>query len=125
MKKSKISESEWQVMKVLWSKAPMTSKEIMPYLPKDLDWKENTLKTLLARLVKKEVLDYKKEGRFYLYFPLVSEASCVRQESKHFVDKVFDGVAQSMLVSFIKNEDLTKDDINELRRLLDDKLGDK
>lgn len=122
MNKSKITESEWYVMKVLWQESPLTSKEIMPLLPTHLEWKENTVKTLLSRLVNKKALDYKKEGRFFKYFPIVSEEECRSEESKHFVEKVFDGAAKSMLVSFIKNEELSNKDIEELKKLLDEKL---
>ena len=122
MNKSKITESEWYIMKVLWFKSPLTFKEIMPLLPSDIEWKENTVKTLLSRLVNKDVLNYKKEGRFFKYYPTVSEEACRQVESQHFVEKVFDGVAKSMLVSFIKSEELTHGDIEELKKLLDDKL---
>jgi len=122
MNKSKITKSEWYIMKVLWLESPLTSKEIMPYLPTTVEWKENTVKTLLSRLANKGVLDYKKEGRFYKYYPIVTEEECRNVESKHFVEKVFDGMAKSMLASFIRNEELSKNDIEELKKLLEDKL---
>jgi len=123
--KSKITESEWKIMKVLWDESPLTSTQIMDVLAEDLDWKANTVKTLLSRLVKKEVIDYKKEGRFYKYFPLVTEAACVADESQDFINKVFDGGTKTMIASFIESDHLSAEEIKALKELLDAKMKEQ
>lgn len=120
--KSRISESEWVLMKILWNQAPLTAKEILEQLPREIDWKENTVKTLLSRLVQKSVLDYEMSGRTYRYYPIVDEGNCVQAESKQFLNKVFGGMTKALVASFITNESLTKEEIDELKNLLDDKL---
>lgn len=120
--KSRISESEWVLMKILWNQAPLTAKEILEQLPQEIDWKENTVKTLLSRLVQKSVLDYEMSGRTYRYYPIVDEGNCVQAESKQFLNKVFGGMTKALVASFITNESLTKEEIDELKNLLDDKL---
>ena len=72
----KISEAEWEVMKTFWSKAvPCTANEIFDALGSFSDWKPNTVKTLVTRLVKKGALGF-RERRVYWYYPLIIESKC-------------------------------------------------
>lgn len=118
-----ISDSEWEIMKILWVSAPLTANEIHSKTKENKDWKHTTVKTLLSRLVKKEVLRVERKGREYLYFPLVSEDEIVQSESISFLNKVYNGAVKNMLASFIENEDLTKEEIEELKNILDKKKG--
>ena len=119
----KISEAEWRVMKLLWEKAPRTSNEIIDILEHDdsVDWNPKTIKTLLNRLVNKGALDFDKEGRAYLYYPKVQEAECRRAERRSFLSRVYSGALKPMLAAFIEDEKLTKEDIDELKRILEEK----
>ncbi|SDH00191.1 BlaI/MecI/CopY family transcriptional regulator [Desulfosporosinus hippei] len=117
-----ISDAEWEVMKICWLKsAPCTANEIVKALEESTDWKPNTIKTLIGRLVKKEALGFKEEGRVYIYYPLVTEQECIQAESKSFLTRVFGGALKPMLVNFLKDEKLSQDDIEELKRLLEDR----
>ena len=120
-KQIRISESEWQVMELLWEKAPQLGSEIVSELAPRHDWSGNTVKTLLNRLVKKGALRFKEEGRAYLYQPAVHQAQCVREESRRFMDRVFGGSAAPLLMHFIEDAELSEDEIKELKRLLDRK----
>ena len=84
----RISESEWQVMKLLWAKNPSTANEVVEALSSITAWKPKTIKTLLNRLVKKKAVGYEKKGREYHYYPLVAQADCVRAESHSFLRKI-------------------------------------
>jgi BlaI family transcriptional regulator, penicillinase repressor len=117
----RISEAEWRVMKVFWAKAPQTANDVVDALEKTSDWSPKTVKTLINRLVKKGALGFTKEGRTYQYFPEAKEAACVRAESRSFLRRVYGGAIKPMLATFIEHEDLTPDDIAELKRLLDKK----
>lgn len=116
-----ISDAEWQVMKVLWEKSPLTSTEIIDSLKKDTTWSPKTIHTLISRLVKKEALRVDKESALNKYYPLVTEEECRRVETKSFVKKVYDGSLKLLLANFIKEEKLSPEEIDELRRLLDEK----
>ena len=70
-----ISESEWRVMKIVWSNSPQTLPEILDRL-KETGWSKTTIQTYLARLVKKGALTTKRQGKGYLYYPAVSESEC-------------------------------------------------
>ncbi len=119
----KISEAEWEVMKVLWSRSPssLTSNEIVDALGGFSDWKPNTVKSLITRLVKKGALGFKEERRIYLYYPLVTEEECKKAVTKSFLKRVFGGALKPMLATFLADEKLSSDDINELKRMLDER----
>ena len=118
----KISETEWEVMKVLWAKAPLSAGEIIAALTAvDPTWHPKTAKTLLNRLVKKKALGYQKEGRAYLYRPLVKETDCALAESESFLDRVFGGSLKPMLAHLVERKKLTAAEIRELKQLLDEK----
>lgn len=113
-----ISEAEWEVMKICWGKSPVTSQEVIDALSAQQKWHPKTVKTLLNRLVKKRALGFKKEGRAYLYQPLVAEQDCVTAESKSFLDRVFGGSLKPMLTHFVENRKLSPEEIAELKKLL-------
>lgn len=117
----KISEAEWEVMKIVWADSPCTSNQIIEALESTKDWKPKTIKTLISRLVSKNALGFKEEGRKYLYYPLVNENECIRAENQTFLSKVYNGAIKTMLVSFLKESDLSKDDIEDLKRILDER----
>ena len=113
-----ISEAEWRVMQVLWDRAPRTANEVVEALQPTL-WNERTIKTMLNRLVRKRALKYKKDGRMYLYSPAVDEASCVQAETQAFAKRVFGGAMKPLMAHFLESEPLNADEIEELRRILD------
>lgn len=117
----KISEAEWDVMKIVWANSPCTSNQIIEALEDNKTWKPKTIKTLISRLVIKNVLGFKEEGRKYLYYSLVSESECVEVENQTFLSKVYNGALKTMLVSFIKESDLTREDIEDLKRILNER----
>ena len=117
----KISESEWQVMQVLWKTSPLTANEIVKELAGTANWKPKTIKTLITRLTKKGAVKFEKEGRLYRYHPAVSKDECVRMERRSFVRRVYGGINRPMLASFLEDADLSANDIAELKKILDQK----
>src|SRR5688500_12646541 len=117
----RISEAEWQVMDVLWrSDAPLTAGDVVEALTgAGSDWEPATIKTMLNRLVKKGALRFKAEGKRYLYTPAVTRQACVRSAGRSFLDRVFGGAAAPLIAHFVEDAELSKDEIAELRRLLD------
>lgn len=120
----RISEAEWQVMRVLWERAPRTANEVVDALAGETDWNPRTVKTLLNRLVNKGALGFEPSGRSYLYHPRVSEEACAREESRSFLRRVYGGAFAPMLASFLDAEELSPEEIADLRRILDEKEGD-
>ncbi len=116
-----ITDAEWDVMRIVWRVSPLTASEIIEQLSGSKSWKPKTVKTLIGRLVQKQALGCSKDSREYTYFPLVSESECVNAESESFVNRIFGGSLKPMMVHFIKNEQLTQADIQELKALLEEK----
>ena len=117
----KISDSEWEVMKVLWKKSPLTSSQIIEILKEYSSWNPKTIHTLISRLVNKDAIRVKKGGPFYLYSPNISEEECRKVETKSFIKKVYNGSINLLISNFIKDEKLSWKEIDELKQILDDK----
>lgn len=116
-----ISTAEWEVMKVLWNQYPLTSQEIIDQLAEPMEWNPKTVKTLLNRLLKKGAIQFQAEGRTYYYSPLVTENDCIRAERKTFLQRIYGGALSPMLAHFIQDEQLTEEEIDELKKLLEEK----
>ncbi|MEW9797788.1 BlaI/MecI/CopY family transcriptional regulator [Alteromonas sp. CYL-A6] len=113
-----ISNAEFEVLDVLWDDYPATSAEIVKRLKQHKDWHEKTVKTLLGRLVKKGVLAYDKQQRQYLYHPLIAREEYTREETEHFVSRLFKGKVAPMVAGFANRNSLSKQDVDELKALI-------
>jgi len=121
IKLPKISESEQLVMKVIWSENPIESNRIIELLSRTTTWKPKTISTLLNRLLKKGAIGYEGPSRKYRYFPLIEETDYARAESRSFLKRVFGGSVKPMLATMAENDDLTLEDIEDLRRIIVEK----
>ena len=114
-----ISDAEWDVMKVVWDHGPLSSGDVVKHLADEKHWKPRTVKTLLARLVKKgAVASSETEGKF-LYAAKVARDALARREAKGFLARVFDGAVAPALVHFVRDADLSPQQINELKKIID------
>lgn len=118
-----ISDAEYQVMKVIWGNAPISTNEVVEKLEMITAWKPKTIQTLLSRLVKKGALDYQKESRVFVYTPRVQESEMLERESDTFLKRFYDGALNSMIVNFLERDKLSEDDMNELKQILENKLS--
>jgi predicted transcriptional regulator len=115
---TQISEAESAVMEVLWRRSPLAAEEVVAALGKSQDWQEATIKTLLNRLLKKQAIRADKDGRRYLYSPLLERADWVQEESKGLLDRLFGGRVAPLVAHFSEHSKLGKKDIAELKRLI-------
>ncbi len=117
----RISDAEWEVMKVLWAKSPLTANEIIATLQRsDPTWHPITVRTLINRLLNKKALGFDKAGRAYRYRPLVGEKACTASASDSFLRRVFGGSLWPMLAHYAERGKLSARDIRELKRLLEE-----
>ncbi|HRE60601.1 MAG TPA: BlaI/MecI/CopY family transcriptional regulator [Micropepsaceae bacterium] len=119
----RISAAESVVMEVLWEKSPQAADDIVSALkeerdPSSPDWSEKTIKTLLNRLLTKGVINASKDGRRYLYSPVITRDAYVRSESKGLIDRLFDGKLAPLVLHFAQERKLSKKDQDELKRLI-------
>lgn len=115
-----ISEAEFEVMKVVWNYAPINTNEITERLTRTTAWSPKTIHTLIKRLTNKRALTYEKQGRIFVYTPLVKQDEYIGQESSSFLKRFYNGDITSMLSSYLEQGRLSKDDIDSLRALLSD-----
>ncbi|AEE95503.1 BlaI/MecI/CopY family transcriptional regulator [Mahella australiensis] len=127
-KMPQISESEWQVMKVLWQNPGLTAAQVSDEVSKENDWSSGTTRTYLRRLVAKEALRFerdKNDSRIYYYYPIISETEAIEHESKSLLGRIVKGKAGIVLASLIKDSDLTPEDINELESILNQRRDEE
>jgi len=119
-----VSESEWIVMEALWENSPQTASAVAKALRESTGWAENTVRTLMTRLVEKGALriaDPAVQPKRYL--PAVKRELCVQAESASFLDRIFQGAAKPLLVHFARNARLTEKEARELKALLDQSIN--
>lgn len=114
-----ISEAESVVMDVLWRQHPLGADEVVAALAMQQDWQEATIKTLLNRLLNKGAISAQKEGRRYLYSPLLKREDWVLKESRGLLDRLFDGRVAPLVAHFSQHQELSRNDIAELRKLIE------
>ena len=113
-----ISEAEFEVMKIIWKHAPISTNEITERLVKTTAWSPKTIQTLIRRLVDKGVLSYEKQSRVFVYTPLVGETEYIGQESNSFLQRFYNGNIASMVSAYLDSDRLSEQDIHSLRSLL-------
>jgi Predicted transcriptional regulator len=118
-----ISDAELEVMKILWETGDTTSTQIIDRISETSDWKPKTIHTLIARLVDKKAISAKKiDGKSYLYSANVAEEDYKSHASKSFLKQLFNGSINLMVANYVKEQKLTKKEIDELKKLLDEEV---
>ena len=105
-------------MEVIWRANPITTEEVITALAHHEKWQEPTVKTLLNRLLKKGAINARKDGRRYFYSPVLAREQWLAAESKGFLDRLFDGRVAPLVSHFSRHKKLSKKDIADLKRLI-------
>lgn len=113
-----ISEAEFEVMKIIWKHAPISTNEITEKLVRTTAWSPKTIQTLIKRLVTKGALSYEKQGRVFVYTPLIKEDEFIGQKSRSFLERYFDGNITAMVSSYVEHAALSDEELNQLREIL-------
>ena len=120
-KTPRISEAEWTVMEVVWRRHPISALEVVQELVHARDWQDQTIRTMMRRLVAKKALTYRAEGKVFYYEPAVTRDQCVRVASQSFLRRVLGGAVQPLLVQLVQEAKLSPAEIAELKRILREK----
>lgn len=120
----KISDAEWEIMRVVWTNQPVTSREITQVLSEKMDWKAATIKTLIGRLVDKGFVSTVADGKRFLYSAVISEEDSVRELTHTVLDHVCATKVGSTIAELITNSLLSKNDIKLLEEALAAKAND-
>jgi BlaI family penicillinase repressor len=115
-----ISEAESVVMEVLWRRSPIATEDVMAALEPNGKWQEATVKTLLNRLLKKGAVRARKDGRRYLYSPVLTRKEWLSNESTGFLNRLFGGRVAPLVAHFSTQRKLSRKDIADLKRLIEE-----
>ena len=115
-----ITEAESVVLEVLWQRSPIATEDVVAALKDQRQWQEPTIKTLLNRLLNKGAVSAEKVGRRYLYSPVLKREEWLSSESENFLARLFGGRVAPLVAHFSKHRRLTKKDLAELRRLIEE-----
>lgn len=124
----KISEAESRVMEILWqAREPRSAEDIVDAIADAQNWQEATVKTLLNRLLKKRAITATRDGRRYLYRAIARRGDYIHAESASLLDRLFGGRVAPLVAHFSQRDQLSDDDIAELRALIEeiDREGDR
>ena len=116
-RQSSISEAESIVMEVIWRRSPILTEDVVAAVAAE-NWQEATVKTLLNRLLNKGALSAKKDKRRYLYSPVLTREEWMASESRGFLDRMFDGRVAPLVSYFSQQKKLSRKDIDDLKRLI-------
>lgn len=117
----RLSDAEWDVMEVLWAaNGALTATDIAERVPADRQWTLPTVKSLLSRLLAKQAVAPRKDGRRFLYSPAIERDSYVGSESRRFVRRVFGGKLSPLFARLAEEEALGDDDLAEIAALIEE-----
>ena len=116
-----ISDAEFEVMSIIWKYEPISTNDVVERLSKNKKWSPKTITTMLFRLEKKGVISHEKEGRVFVYSALIQKDAYLKAERSAFINRFFDGALNQMVVRYLNENDLTKNDIGTLQAILDKK----
>ncbi len=119
MRAVSISDAESRVLAVLWRDGPSTSERVIAALAEE-SWEVSTIKTLLARLVRKRAIRAKKEGRRFVYSAVLTREQWITSESEGLLGRLFGGRVAPLVQHFSQHRRLSKADIAELKRLIEE-----
>jgi len=117
-KPERISEAEHAVMEVLWDRGTISATEVCDDICEVRGWSLATVKTLLSRLVQKQAIATRPDGRRFLYSPLIARSEYIGGESRRLVDRLFGGKAASLVAHLAETEALSEDDLTAIEALL-------
>ncbi len=118
MAKYGITETQWRIMEVIWARGSATAAEVIDVMLPETGWNHQTVRTLLARLVQKGVLRAEPVKNYYVYWPLVSREESIREEGESFVNRVFNGNADELLVHFVREGMVSRKTLENLQSLV-------
>lgn len=118
-----LSNSEWVIMECLWDKAPLTVTQISKAMEKEIGWAKSTTKTLISRMETKGYLDYEEGAKARAYYPVVDRSEVVLAETESFLSRLYNGSLGMMVNTLVEQKNLSQEEIEELRAILDKMEG--
>ncbi len=124
-KKTKLTDTEWKIMMLLWEKSPLTCRQIEDSLKEETGWTRHTIISFLKRMIEKGYIYMEEGSSAKLYYPLLDKNDTVLQETRSFAEKIFNGKLGLLVSSLAESEDITEDEINSMIESLRQALVEK
>lgn len=119
MEKIQLSDAELVIMNLLWGRGPLKARQIAALANKETGWEKNTVYTMLGRLIKKGAVQRSDPG--FICTAAVEKEEIQKQQVNHILNKLYSGSAKLFLRAFIHQQDLSSQDLEEIRRIIDGK----
>ena len=116
---SGLSENEWYIMQVLWEKSPSTLREICDALKESKGWTKHAITSFLKRMLEKEAISVDETGKLKSYSAVWSKEDTILEETHSILDRVYRGDLLLMVSNAVKEQKLSKEEIEELKSILD------
>jgi len=113
----KVFDSEIKLMEIIWEHEPVSAKEVSLLADEHIGWNKNTTYTVIKKLIDKGYI--KREEPGFICTSLISKDEVQKSEAKGLVDKLFAGSKKALFSALLEDEELTDDEISELRDLID------
>ena len=120
-KESTISDSEWEIMRIIWTIEPVSSTKIIQELQAKKDWSESTIKTLLRRLVNKNLLNTTKKGRHFVYSAKVNQAQVMTEAAQELLDRMCNMHKGEVILQLLADSPISKYDLAKMKQIIDQK----
>lgn len=114
----KVTNSEWYVMNCLWEKSHLSLMQLVPLLKESAGWSKSTSATMVRRMTEKDLIGYEENGKTKYFFPKVKKQDVVVQETRDFLQRIYDGSVWMMMSALVRQNDLSQEDILELQEIL-------
>ncbi len=115
----KVADTELIILKILWREAPLTIGQIISRAQEKTEWHDNTIKTIVTRLFKKELVSRAKDGKQFFYTPVIKESSVIDEASETLLGRFFNGKLSPLVAHFAQNKKINKADIEEIEAILE------
>ncbi len=116
-----VTDAEWDVLDAIWSEPGQAAGRIIELVQLQRDWNHRTIRTLLRRLIEKGAVAVEVDGSKHFYRAAIDRNDCVRLAAQSFSERFFSGSIRSLLLHLVEHQDLSADEIAELRKRLDEK----
>lgn len=114
----KVTNSEWYVMNCLWEKSHLSLMQLVLLLKESAGWSKSTSATMVRRMTEKDLIGYEENGKTKYFFPKVKKQDVVVQETRDFLQRIYDGSVGMMMSALVRQNDLSQEDILELQEIL-------
>ena len=114
----RVTNSEWYLMNCLWEESPRSLMQLVPLLKEQVGWSKSTCATMVRRMTEKGLIGYEENGKTKFFFPKVKKEQVVVQETRDFLKRIYDGSVGMMMSALVRQNDLSKEDIQELQQIL-------